>query len=501
MTKWRHHFWPPGIRIQLTAWYIMIVTILIMLFGIVFYVNLQMALATRFDEALHLRTQQIAAGITTEQGTMLIQDVTGELPGPLDIDKKLGTSITTQRMIGTSNLPLDVDVDVGTLVRILNSRGQTVYVTPAFLALTVPNTSVTQPLHNSLWQGTVLAHSGKTVRLYSTALIENGKVFGVIQVGESLAPLDGTLRSVFLELLLVGPFVLLLGAAGSYWLATRAFRPITRLTRTAQGIEVGDLHRRVPVPSTNDEVQDLALTFNEMIERLEMAFSRQRRFVADASHELRTPVAAIRSMTEVALAQNASLEEYVTVLRDVNADAERLGYLIRDLLNLARIDEDQMALEQEQVRLERVVIETAAVAKPLASERGIILEVQANEPVTVLGDEARLIQVAMNLLDNAITSTNIGGKVTLNVQPKNGNAYLTIRDTGIGIAPAHIENIFERFYRVDTARSRHAGGSGLGLAIVERLVRLHGGTVTVESQLGQGSTFTVILPLFEQSLQ
>lgn len=499
MTKWMHHVWPPGIRIQLTAWYLMIVTILIVLFGAVFYVNLQTALATRFDEALQLRTQQIAAGITTEQGSMFIQDVTGELPGSLDNDEAKSTSTTAPQGAGPSDP--HPDVDLGTLVRILNTRGQTVYVTPAFLALTVPPTSVTQPLQGRPWQGTVIARSGKTVRLYSTGLTEKGRVFGVIQVGESLAPLGGTLRSVFLELLLVGPFVLLLGAAGSYWLAARAFRPITRLTRTAQGIEAGDLHRRVPVPSTNDEVQHLALTFNEMIGRLEMAFSRQRRFVADASHELRTPVAAICSMTDVALTQNASLEEYAAVLRDVNADAERLGHLIRDLLNLARIDEDQTAFEQEPVQLERAVIETAAVAEPLATERGITLEVQANEPVTILGDEARLIQIVMNLLDNAITSTNVGGKVTLNVEAKNRNAYLIIRDTGIGIAPEHMEHIFERFYRVDTARSRHAGGSGLGLAIVERLVRLHRGTVTVESQLGQGSTFTVILPLIEQSPQ
>lgn len=497
MTKWVHHFWPPGIRIQLTAWYVMIVTILIVLFGTVFYVNLRTALATRFDDALQLRTQQIAAGITTEQGTMLIQDVTGELPGPLDIDEAKSTSTTAPQRTGQKDL--HPDVDLGTLVRILNTRGQTVYVTPAFLALTVPPTSVKQPLHGRPWQGTVIAHSGQTVRLYSTALTENGRVFGVIQVGESLAPLGGTLRSVFLELLLVGPFVLLLGAAGSYWLAARAFRPITRLTHTAQGIEAGDLHRRVPVPSTNDEVRLLALTFNEMIERLEMAFSRQRRFVADASHELRTPVAAIRSMTDVALAQDASIEEYAAVLRDVNADAERLGHLIRDLLNLARIDEEQTVFEQEPVRLDRLVIETAAATEPLATERSITLEVQANEPVTILWDEARLIQVVMNLLDNAITYTNAGGKVTLNVELKNRSAYLTIRDTGIGIAPEQMEHIFERFYRVDTARSRHAGGSGLGLAIVERLVRLHGGTVTVESQLGQGSTFTVMLPLVERS--
>jgi heavy metal sensor kinase len=493
MRKVFHRILPLGVRIQLTIWYIIVFTVLIVLFGGVFYVNLQSALAAGFDDALRLRTQQIVSGIKNEQGNILIQDVTGELPGTIDADETKSTGTVGQHQADQKEM--HPDVDLGTLVRVLNGRGQTVYVTPAFLALQVPPKSISQPLHGISWQGTVIAQGGQAVRLYSTALTENGSIYGVVQVGESLTPLGSTLRSALIELLLVGPFVLLLGAVGSYWLAAHAFRPITRLTRTAQDIEAGDLHQRVPVPSARDEVQDLALTFNDMIERLERAFTRQRRFVADASHELRTPVAAIRSMTEVALAQDAPLEEYAAVLCDVNAEAERLGHLIRDLLDLARIDEGKTVFEHEPVRLDRLVQETAATTESLATERDIVLEVQANEPVTVLGDEAWLIQIVMNLIDNALTYTNAGGKVTLNVEVKDRNAYLTISDTGIGIAPEHMEHIFERFYRVDAARSSHVGGSGLGLAIIERVVRLHGGAVTVESQLGRGSTFTVMLPL------
>lgn len=493
MIKWLHGIRPPGIRIQLTIWYVVVFAILIFFFGTIFYVNVRTALAARFDDALRLRTQEIAAGITIKQGTILIQDVTGELPGSIDNDAPTGTGTTGQHETNQKEkLP---DVDLGTLVRIIDAGGKVVYVTPAFLALQVPSSSVTQPLHGAFWQGTVTAQNGQTVRLYSTALIENGKIFGVVQVGESLASLGGTLRSVLIELVIIGPFVLLLGAIGSYWLATRAFAPITRLIRTAQNIESGDLHQRVNVPPTNDEVQRLALTFNEMIERLEKAFARQRRFVADASHELRTPVAAIRSMTDVVLAQEAPLEEYVAVLRDVNAEAERLGNLIADLLNLTRIDEGQTVFEHEPVRLDLLVAETAATTEAIARERGITLTVQTLECATLLGDEARLIQVVMNLIDNAITYTNAGGMVTLNLVVKDGNACLSVHDTGIGIAPEHVEHIFERFYQVDTARSSHRGGSGLGLAIVEWVVRLHGGKVMVESQPGKGSTFTVILPL------
>jgi two-component system OmpR family sensor kinase len=330
------------------------------------------------------------------------------------------------------------------------------------------------------------------------ALVENGKVFGVVQVGEPLASLDTTLRSILIEFLLIVPFVLLFGALGSYWLAARAFGPIHRLTRTAQHIEAEDLHQRVPVPRARDEVQDLALTFNEMIERLDKAFTQQRRFVADASHELRTPVAAIRSMTDVVLAQGASQEEYVNVLSEVNVVTERLGHLINDLLTLARADEGQVLLERKPVRLDLLAADVAESTESLATERDITVEVDAQEPVLVLGDEVRLIQVILNLLQNALSYTNAGGKVSLIVKAGDKNALLTVRDTGIGIAAEHLEHIFERFYRADAARSRAAGGSGLGLAIVDWIVHAHKGTISIESKVGEGTIFTVVLPLVTQ---
>ena len=501
--------WPPSIRIQLTLWFILVFTMLMLLFGAVFYVNLRTSLETSFDSSLQLSTQQIAAGINYDNGTITIHDVTGALPELVDPDSTVAIGTPGHSSPQTSATPTSTassketypDVNVGALVRILNAREETIYVTPAFLALKIPSISMIQPLHGSVWQGTVATQHGQTVRLYSAPLIEKGTVYGIVQVGESLAPLGNTLRSVVIELLLIAPFVLLLGAIGSYWLAAHAFAPINRLTRIARHIEAGDLHERVPVPRSKDEVQNLALTFNEMIERLDKAFKRQRRFAADASHELRTPVAAIRSLTDVVLAQSTPVEheEYLSVLRDVNAEAERLGHLISNLLSLARSDENEVMLVREPVRLDLLVADVAATTEPLAAERGITMEVLTYEPATVLGDEVRLIQVIMNLIDNALTYTNAGGKVTLGVVLQNNNATLIVRDTGIGIAEEHLEHIFERFYRVDPARSRAAGGTGLGLAIVKWIVHAHGGKITVESEVGKGTTFTVMLPLAAQA--
>lgn len=489
-----------GIRAQLTLWYIAVFTILILIFGAIFYVNLSTSLSANFDTGLQQRAEQIAAGINEPNGKIVISDGSGELLGLIDSDDTVDTNATPQATTGTeqqTEQESEPNVDIDALVRVLNNNEQTIYVSPAFRVLNLPSESFTQPFRGTSWQGTIITPNGYSVRLYSMPLVDNGKVFGVVQVGEPLAPLDTTLHSILIEFLLIVPFILLFGALGSYWLAARAFGPIQRLTRTAQHIGAEDLHQRVPVPRARDEVQDLALTFNEMIERLDKAFTQQRRFVADASHELRTPVAAIRSMTDVALAQGTGEEEAVHVLSEVNVVSERLGHLINDLLTLARADEGQTLLERKPVRLDLLAADVTASTESLATERDILVEVDAPEPVLVLGDEVRLIQVILNLLQNALMYTNADGKISLRVEARDNNALLTIRDTGIGIAPEHLEHIFERFYRADAARSRAVGGSGLGLAIVDWIVHAHKGTISVKSEVGKGTRFTITLPLAE----
>lgn len=477
----------PGIRIQLTLWYTGVFTMLILLFSFILYTSLQTSLTSGVDTALQLRTQQIAGGISSENGKITIQDVTGELPS---LDSATAQGDPNATILADTNS----DVNVGILVRVLDPKGRIVYISPAFRALTVPSTSITQPLQGIPWQNSITTHNGQTVRLYSAALTDNGKIFGVVQVGESLAQLTDTLQSITIALLVTAPFVLLLSSFGSYWLAKRAFKPIHRLTHTARKIKAGDLHQRVPVPKAKDEVQALALTLNEMIARLDLAFTQQRRFVADASHEMRTPVAVLRSITEVALAQTLNQEEYIAVLHDINAETERFGQLINDLMVLARVDESQVVLDCEPVRIDLLAFDVAATMEPMAQERGISLLIENLEQATVLGDTARLILAMMGLVENALTYTPAGGTVTINVAACGTSTSFSVRDTGIGIAPKDIPHIFERFYRADPARSRAAGGSGLGLAIVDWVVKAHGGSIQVESQVGQGSTFTVTLP-------
>jgi heavy metal sensor kinase len=474
---------PLGIRQQLMLWYSAVFAVLLLLCAALFYARFQATLGGSLDTALQLQAQQIAGDITLgTDGTMTIRDATAELPGfdPLDTLQQLPPAA----------------VNLGVLVRVLTSDGQPLRTTPAFRTLVVPAESVTQPLHGQPWQGNITTVDGQPVRLYSRALTQEGKIFGVVQVGTALSQVNTILSTVGTALLIISPVVLVLGALVSSWLASRAFAPMKRVIQTARAIKAGDLRQRVPLPRAQDEVYQLTLTLNEMIDYLEQSLMRQRRFVADASHELRTPVTVIRSKTDLALLQVFPPEDYVDIFRTIHAEAERLGHLISDLLALARADEGQVHLEREVVQLDLLVAAVAATVEPLAAEHGVTLEVKATEPVSVSGDEARLMQVVMNLLENAIRYTNPGGHVLVAIHAKHTQACLVVHDTGIGIAPEYQPYLFDRFYQVDAARIGAEGGnSGLGLAIVDWIVRAHGGSIQVESQVGQGSTFTVLLPL------
>lgn len=495
-----------GLRVQLALCYTIVSATLILFFSVTFYASMQQILASSFDTTLQLRSQHIAEGVTLQQGHLVVDDIVNELP-ELDAtaaivdthgDDKLRPS---QHTDGSQRLPKaqrrlpPVPNNDNILVRVLDTQGHSVYQTATFNTLSIPKDSITQPLHGKSWRGTILGPQGQPIRLYSTLLLSKRTIVGVVQIGHSLDDLNTTLQYLLLSLLLITPLLLTLSTIGSYWLAGRAFRPIHRLTRTARELGIKDLHQRVPVPQAEDEVQELAIIFNQMIERLERAFIQQRRFVADASHELRTPVAVIRSMAEVALAQAASSVDYTTVLEEIRAESERLGKLTNALLALARADEGQTKLDADLIRLDLLTADVAASLEPLAEERGITLNIHTLSPAVVLGDTARLIQILMGLVDNALIYTNPGGTVTLSVETCTAHTHVIVQDTGIGIAPKDLAHIFERFYRADPARSKAAGGSGLGLAIADWAVRAHGGIITVTSKLGQGSTFLVTLPL------
>lgn len=279
-----------------------------------------------------------------------------------------------------------------------------------------------------------------------------------------------------------------------YLLAGRAIRPVATVTETADAIARSrDFARRVPMPPRQDELGRLAATFNRMLASLHEAYQAQQQFVADASHELRAPLTAIQANLELVRRHpelpDAERDEAIT---EAGREAQRLARLVADLLTLARADAG-LPLRRWRVELDRLLLDAFTEARQLA--RGQHLEIGRLEPVQISGDPDRLKQLALILLDNAIKYTPPGGQVILELWRNGAAAEILIRDTGVGIPPADLPHVFDRFYRADPARSRDPGGTGLGLPIARWIAQQHGGDVTLASRPGEGTTARVRLPL------
>jgi signal transduction histidine kinase len=344
-------------------------------------------------------------------------------------------------------------------------------------------------------------------------------------VGPDLAPLRSVIvatptrsaRRAQQELLgaalAIGPVVLLLSAGAAWWIAGRAVRPLDRMVTELEAITDGrSLHRRLaigglapgePESEGADELARLGATVNAMIGRLETSFAALRRFTADASHELKTPLTVMRATVERAMGAPPNSAEQFVALEEALQEISRMAALVDSLLTLARFDEGRFDLHREPVALRPLVRDVAETAHLLGEASGLTIEVSALEPATVLGDPMRLRQLFLNLVTNAIKYTAPGGHVELALRQVEGAATFSVRDTGMGIAAADLPYIFDRFWRADRARSRRVGGAeagerggfGLGLAISQWIAQAHGGHIAVASRLTRGTTFTVTLPV------
>lgn len=320
---------------------------------------------------------------------------------------------------------------------------------------------------------------------------------GFAAVAEPLSVIEDGLRQLRRDFFAGVPLVLLLASAGGYFLARKSLAQIASMNSQTQRITAENLSQRLDVSSPRDELGRLATTINDLLARLESSFSEQQRFIADASHELRTPLAVLRGETEVALAKRRTADEYQESLSLIQEEAERLSRIVEDLFILARQPIDAPAtLMKERVSLNETVRDCARAAQVLATRKGVHLTTESNSAsIDLNGDKELITRMILNLLDNAVKYTPAGGEISLALTRQNGNAEIIVRDTGIGIAEVDRQRVFDRFYRVDKARSRALGGAGLGLSIVRWIVEVHGGDIHIDSSPGRGSTFTVDLPL------
>jgi len=316
-----------------------------------------------------------------------------------------------------------------------------------------------------------------------------------------LAPLeviDQELAEIRNVLVVAGSAALLLSAGLAYVMARKALAPVSKLRRATDAITADRLDQRLPVANPHDELGLLTRTINAMLARLDRSFAEVRRFTADASHELRTPLTVLRTEVEVALGESLSLADHQHLLANILDELVRMSRLTDQLLALSRRDAGVEPLGLAPLDLRSLVCGVVDAMRPLAEAEEVRLRLDAEGAIDVAGNEGLLRQVFINLLDNALKYTAAGGNVTVRVGRRSDSAVVTVEDTGIGIAAEHLPHVFDRFYRVDKARSRSEGGTGLGLSIAQSIVKVHGGTVELDSTPGQGTTCTVTLP--EQTL-
>jgi signal transduction histidine kinase len=327
--------------------------------------------------------------------------------------------------------------------------------------------------------------AGREVRAFMVAAQPSGQLYGPSQL--------------LVSMLLVAPFILIASSLLGYWLAGRSLTPLEQMIQEVEAITDGrSLHRRVAVPSGNDELARLGANLNAMLGRVERSFVALRRFTADASHELKTPLMVLRAGVERALTHPETPGEMVDSLDETLRQINEMTELVTNLLTLARVDEGRSTLLLVETDLVPLVAEAAETAELLGEQHGVIVSFDlAQGPVRARVEPGRIRQLLMNLLTNAIKYTPRGGEVEVALGADHGDAVLLVRDTGIGIAPGDVPHVFERFWRADPARSRtgERPGVGLGLAITKWIVEAHEGTITVQSRPGRGTTFTVRLPL------
>jgi heavy metal sensor kinase len=476
------------IRTRITTWFASAVAIILAGFTIAVFLSRRSALYGELDRRIESEaelTAGILAGVARAGGTVVRTDAAGRPVLAQELSATL-EAVPDFLLITASekdSFPLFVSIDSGGLTYPKYEQLRNVIVSAQGRRL----------------EGTIrLNPDGQRLRYIVRPLGPEVAQGGAVLVGVRPETAELGLEQTFSTFLLILPFGVLAAYAIGSLVARRALGPVDQITNEVREITDGtSLHRRLPTSMVKDELGRLADTLNQMIGRLERSFTALRRFTADASHELKTPLTVLKAGVERALTTAKMPPESLAALEEAMDEINRMTELVDALLTLARADEGLVRLHQEPVDLRALILETEETGELLAEPAGIVVSADAPvDPVIVPGDGSRIRQLVMNLLTNAVKYTPAGGRVRLWLERDDGRVRFGVSDTGIGIAPGDLPHIFDRFWRADSARTRTAErpGVGLGLAICKWIAEAHGGTIEVQSRPGRGTTFSVTLP-------
>lgn len=456
-----------SIRFQLTAWYSAVLALALIAFGALSWFAVRHTLIHTVDETLADRVAGVRQFMEQQIGALSVEEIRDEFK--------------EHSVLGPG----------GDLFQVCDAEGVWLY-----RSVPLEHEDVPIPLPANLPADGVIGTlevRGSELRVLAFPVQVLGQAY-TIQVAAPMHEIEEGLADFAWALTVMIPLVLVAASAGGWWMSRRALRPVDRIIETARSIGEKNLSQRLPVPDTRDELQRLSETLNQMLGRIESAFRRVTEFTADASHELRTPVALIRTSAELALRKLRASEEYRQAIEEIHAESVRTTELIENLLTLARADAGRAALDLREVDLAPIVREVSAQGEKLAAAKQLRYRAYIpDEPVVALGDAGALRRLLLILVDNAVKYTP-QGEVAVQLLNANGSPQVRVSDTGIGIPETDLPRVFERFYRSEKSRSRDFGGAGLGLSIAKWIAEAHHGSIEALSTQSRGSTFVVTLP-------
>jgi heavy metal sensor kinase len=480
-----------SLRFKLTLWYVLILGILLISFSSFLYFTLSKRLHRDVDNKLRSLAELIAS----------------ESSSPLS---KFGFGNIDQALEASMNLK-----PIGKFIQVLDESGKIGRKSDNLRDVQLPiSLNALRNAHRGLITfETDRSFGNAPLRIITFPVIENNRIARIVQVASSLEDVEDALNTLFIILMIAVPFALMVASLGGQFLANKALKPVDNITQTARMITSQNLNQRIKPLKVRDEISRLIETFNEMISRLDQSFRQIKQFSTDASHELKTPLTILKGEVEVTLRKKRMSDEYEQTLRSNLEEINRMSQIVDDLLFLSRADIGEIRLNKEKIDLTEILNEVVVQMNILAQAKNIRIETSNHHgDIHIFGDALRIRELFLNLIENGIKYTEGGGSIHITLTRENlphdksspdgieGEqtefVKIIVSDTGIGIAKEDQERIFDRFFRVDKARSRDQGGSGLGLSICKWIVEAHHGEITVESEIEKGSSFIVKLPLY-----
>ncbi len=482
-----------SIRFKIVLWHMLILSLALFIFGLVLYHNLSIKIADDTDDVLRSRAKGIEQSIDTYWEAERLAIAEGVAKSRFSKEDNINFIRIARRWVGEKINDPDL---INIIVRIFDAHGS-----PIAATRNIPMEQLNTRIFNDVKRGAdhfnntylVVEDRPSSFRIYTTAVMENRRLSYIVQVASPLSQQHAVLRNLSFSLLFLLPLTVILTGLSGVFLVQLTLRPVDQMIETLHQITAENLKLRLKNPGTRDEIESLAETFNQMIARIDEAFTTQRQFMEDISHELKTPLSVLKGELEVTLKKIRSAQEYETVLHSSLEEVNHLAGMVENLLTLARFDAKTTMLQAVPLDLNALIKEAVEAIQVLAQQKNISLQLNSAHSVEIMADKHQLKRMLLNILDNAIKYTPPGGKIGIDLRQQRETADIDISDNGIGIPENELPYIFDRFYRVD--KSRSSAGFGLGLSIARSIAMAHGGKIYAKANAPQGTIFTVSLPV------